>query len=102
MTRVVVDSNVYISALVFGGVPQRLLDRIHAQGVELYVSPAIMNEVAEVLEHKFGWSRADLKRFLSPLWNRCLVVTPGTVLDVCADPDDDRVLECAVSSGADY
>lgn len=102
MTRVVVDSNVYVSALVFGGVPQKVLDLIQNRGVKLYVSQSIMDEVAGVLSRKFGWTQAELAQFLPPLWARCILVKPTRRLKISRDSDDDRVLECAEAAGADF
>ena len=73
MTGVVVDTNVYISALVFGGVPQQALDLIYSQGLPLYISPFIMEEVAGTLSKKFRWTRQEIELFLPPLWERCIV-----------------------------
>jgi len=102
VTGVVVDTNVYISVLVFGGVPQRALDLISAQGLSLYVSPSIADEVEGVLSRKFGWSPQDLETFLPPLWERCIMIRPTIRLRVCADPDDNHVLECAAAAQADF
>lgn len=103
MTRTVVDSNVYISALVFGGVPQTVFDVIEAHdALELCISPPIMDEVAEVLARKFDWTESDLKAFLPPLWGRCIVVTPAVAVRICDDPDDNRILECAQAAGASF
>ncbi len=52
--KVVVDTNVYISALVFGGVPERVLDVIQSQDILLYSSPSIREEVAGILLRKFN------------------------------------------------
>ncbi len=91
MTRIIVDSNVYISALVFGGVPQAVFDAIEAQDtLELCISHPIMEEVAEVLARKFGWTETELEGFLPLLWRRCIVVTPTAAVRICDDPDDNR------------
>jgi predicted nucleic acid-binding protein len=83
----VVDSNVYISAPVFGGVPQAVFDVIETQdALELCISQPIMDEVAEVLARKFDWTESDLGAFLPPLWRRCIVVTPTVAVGVCDDP----------------
>ena len=97
MNRVVVDSNVYISALVFGGVPQQVFEVIQAQRLNLYISQPIMDEVAEVLARKFKWTIGNLEEFLPPLWEGCIVVTPTVSINACKDPDDNRVLECALT-----
>jgi len=102
VTRVVVDTNVYISALVFGGVPQRVLELISSHGLPLYISPSIMEEVSGILSAKFGWTKEDLELFLPPSWDRCIIIKPTLRLKVCADPDDNHVLECAVAAEAEF
>jgi putative PIN family toxin of toxin-antitoxin system len=102
VTRVVVDTNVYISALVFGGVPQRVLELISSQDLPLYISPSIIEEVSGILVAKFGWTKEELELFLPPLWDRCVIIKPTVRLKVCADPDDNHVLECAVAAEAEF
>lgn len=102
MTRIVIDSNVYISALVFGGVPQKVLDLIQGQSLGLYISKSIMDEVAGVLFRKFDWASEEIDRFLPTLWERCIIVRPTITLRISEDPDDNRVLECAEAAEADF
>lgn len=102
MTKVVLDANVYISALVFGGSPQKLLDLVLSQKVSLCISQSIMDEVEGVLRKKFGWTRADTARFLLPLWERCTMIKPAVSLAISPDPDDNHVLECAQAARADF
>ena len=54
MIRVVLDSNVYISALLFGGVPRQLIALVENGFVQLYTSKQIQREVERVLEVKFS------------------------------------------------
>ena len=102
MTRVVIDTNVYISALVFGGVPQRVIQRAQGESWEICVSKPLMDEVAGTLEEKFGWSQAELDFALPPLWQRSTLVEPTAPVEVCVDPDDNRVLECVQAAGARF
>jgi putative PIN family toxin of toxin-antitoxin system len=102
MIKVVVDANVYISALVFGGVPQQVLDLISSRDLRLYISQSIVDEVTGTLLEKFGWGHRDVRTFLPLLWERCTVIKPDIRLEVCSDPDDDRVMECAEAARADF
>jgi putative PIN family toxin of toxin-antitoxin system len=61
-----------------------------------------MEEVSAVLGAKFNWTKGDLDLFLPPLWNRCRTIEPAAQLEVCADPDDNHVLECAVAAEAEF
>jgi uncharacterized protein len=102
VTRVVVDTNVYISALVFGGLPQQVLELISSHGLLLYISPSIMEEVSGILAAKFDWTKEELDLFLPPLWDRCIIIKPTIRLKVCPDPDDNHVLECAAAAEAEF
>ena len=99
MRAVTPDSNLYISALIWGGKPQQLLEIALARKVRLFISDAIMDEVLEVLETKFNHSPKRLaleKEYIGKCTVRCV---PKVRLDVVKDdPDDNRILECAVHS----
>lgn len=103
MLRVVADTNVYISAFNFGGVPEALLRLAHRKAFLLYVSDAIAEEVEEVLAEKFGHSevaRRIVMRKLSRVTRQ--VVRTRVRVQECIDPDDDKVLKCALTVRADY
>ena len=103
MTGIVVDSNVYVSALVFGGVPQKVLDLVESHAdLVLCTSRPVMDEVIEVLRGKFDWTQAELNDFLPPLWQRCTIVAPTAAVKICDDPDDNRILKCAQTAGARF
>ena len=57
MTRVTLDSNIYLSALVFGGKPKRILEMAIEGEIEVAVSDLIIEEVQRHLLGKFGCSR---------------------------------------------
>ena len=101
--RVVLDSNVYISAFTH---PQGRLHQIWRQAVQgsyhLVVSPAIVNEVGGVLRVKFDWHGDQITARLKLLVKVAEIVRPSQVLLVIKeDPDDNRILECAVQGRAD-
>ncbi|HET6842023.1 MAG TPA: putative toxin-antitoxin system toxin component, PIN family [Candidatus Angelobacter sp.] len=103
MIRVVFDTNVYISALMFGGLPGSLLDLAFLQSFVLVISPALMDELDEKLRLKFEVSDEDAAIIRAKLEGNAEIVMPDVVLDVIEDdPDDNRVLECAVKGSANY
>ena len=100
--RVVLDSNIYISGLIFGGVPAEILAAAVAGSFVLCVSDKIRAEVVSTLKEKFESSDDFIRAGCEPLWEAALHVNPATHLDlVAADPDDDRILECAVDGQAE-
>jgi predicted nucleic acid-binding protein len=94
---------VIVSALVFGGVPRRVLELADSAVCELFYSEAIQIEVRRVLLEKFGWSDAKVDEVLPGLWRMGELVIPRYKVNaVVDDPDDNRILECALSANAPF
>jgi putative PIN family toxin of toxin-antitoxin system len=101
--RVVADTNVFISALMFGGLPGRFLDRALRRKFTLVISRALLDELDEKLRGKFAVSESDALAIRARLEDNATVVDPDFELNaVPDDPDDNRVLECAVAGKADF
>src|ERR1700749_2087455 len=100
--RVVADTNIYISALMFGGLPGSFLDLAFLGSFTLITSPALLDELDEKLRLKFAVPQLDATLIRTRLERTAEVVQPGQILRVVPqDPDDDRVIECAVAGNAD-
>jgi putative PIN family toxin of toxin-antitoxin system len=100
--NILVDTNVIVSALVFGGLPRRVFELIEAGHCRLFYSAEIESETGRVLRDKFGWDKDRLERYLPALWNLGKRVTPQRrVRAVREDPDDNRIIECAIEAAAD-
>ena len=103
MKRVTLDSNVYVyvSGFVFGGKPKRVLEMAIDGEIEVAVSDPIIQEVRRHLLGKFGWSEPRAAEAVESIAEFAKHVTPTEAIDtVPTDPDDNRVLECAVSAGS--
>jgi uncharacterized protein len=99
--RIVLDTNVIVSALVFGGIPRGVLELAEAGQCEFFYSEPIKTEVSRVLSEKFDWPQIMLQQLLPVLWSMGTLVTPRmTVNAVRDDPDDNRILECALEAEA--
>jgi putative PIN family toxin of toxin-antitoxin system len=103
MIRVVPDTNILISALVFGGLPETFLDLAFAGSVLLVTSPILLDELGEKLLYKFRISpvRCDQIRNTFERIADVVSATPSLAI-IKDDPDDNRVLECARAGYADY
>ena len=99
--RVVFDTNVLLSAILFGGVPRRLLQAVIDGRLRLVTSRHLLDEFEEILEEKFGFSKAAAVETLSELEVLAEVVEPVDVPKVCRDPDDDQVLAAALAGAAE-
>jgi len=102
--KVTADSNVLVSGLVFKrGKPHQLLQKALNGEINLTVSKAIIDEVADVLGRKFNASPEEIAMAQSIIADAARTVRPAVQLYVIKeDPDDNRILECAVSAGSDY
>jgi putative PIN family toxin of toxin-antitoxin system len=100
--RVTADTNLYVSALQFGGKPQTLLDLAQDGQIELAVSDDILNETLRILRDKFGGSPEYLRDAKAQLRAITVHVMPAEKVDaVPSDQSDNRILECAVAAGSD-
>ena len=100
--RVVLDTNVYISAFAH---PERPIYQVWRHALErryqLLISSAIVNELADVLRTDFHWEERRLRRRIRLVTRVGTIITPCIALNVIPDdPDDDRILECAVAGRA--
>ncbi len=103
MINVTADANIYVSALHFGGRPLVFLEQARAGRFRLAASVPLLDEVRRVLRDKLAWSGNAIGEVLSELAHCTILVHPGVTIDaVPDDPDDNRVLECAVASGSAY
>jgi len=91
--RVVVDTNVYVSALHFGGLPLEVVRLGTGDDLALFISPAILAEVAGVLTQTFHWDETRVSEAISVLAEFIVVVEPRQRLRVVrADEADNRIL----------
>lgn len=101
MLRTVADTNVYISALNFGGVPDQLLALARRGGIELFISKPILEEIEGVLRRKFGWPADRAGEAVAVIGEFTKGVEPmEQVAVVEKDEPDNRVLECALAAKA--
>ena len=104
--RVVVDTNVLVSALIkIDSNPARILTLWRTGVIELVVSPEILEEVVRVLAYpriRKYVSADEADRYIALLRMHTQVIRPAEDLHVVdADPDDDKFLALAVACNAD-
>ena len=100
--RVVLDPNVYVSALTLpGGRADAALSALLGGKATALISEPLMGEVLGVLGRKFSRDREQLARTALLLSELAEHVAPGSRVQVLADEPDNRVLECAVAGHAD-
>ena len=99
--RVVFDTNILVSALVFpGGQGEAALRRIIEQTDQLVLSRPIVDELLGVLARKFARDAEELAHVAVFVTELAVVVAPKRRLRVVKDDPDNRILECAVAGRA--
>jgi putative PIN family toxin of toxin-antitoxin system len=106
---VVLDTNVIVSALLSSkGAPAEIIRRWEAGEFDVAISPPLLSEFERVLNYPrvkkyLKHSDEEIATFLKHLGTTVITVYPQIKLEVIkADPDDDRVLECALEASAVY
>lgn len=103
MVRVVLDTNVWISALNFGGKPAQILKLAVKKQIRLYCSATLFAELVGVLRKKFDYSDEKIKAVEALLKKRVKFREPKITLNIIkTDPSDNRVLECGLETGANF
>jgi uncharacterized protein len=101
--KIVLDTNVLLSGLFFGGQPLRIVEACLGGTVQFVTSPEIWAEyeqaAAELAKDR---PLPALPKLLLQLAAQALVIeTLPLKKPICRDPDDDKFIACALSAGAD-
>jgi putative PIN family toxin of toxin-antitoxin system len=102
--KVVLDTNVLISAILFGGKPRQILEKAIRGEIRLCLSEPILEELKGVLQRsKFDYSPEMIQFILTELMSIADFVNPSETLNVVLeDSEDNRILECAVEAKVNY
>ncbi|KKQ35522.1 MAG: hypothetical protein US51_C0003G0007 [Microgenomates group bacterium GW2011_GWA2_37_6] len=100
--KVVLDTNVLIAAALQGGFAESIIDMANENLLTLITSEDILNELGNKLRNKFGWKKTDVDFFVTRIRKLSYVVkVTQRVSAIIRDPDDNKILECALSGKAD-
>ena len=99
--KVVVDTNVLVSGVFFGGMPSRILEAWRDKRIDVVVSPDILEEYRRVGEHlETQFTDVTLAPFLALLvMNAEIIEPPDLPEQVSRDSDDDKFIACALAGG---
>ena len=101
--KIVIDTNVIISAVFFGGQPRRLIEHLFNDKFSAFVSPNIVQEYAETYAevHKKYSDRGN-PIILQKIIEKSKMIIPKTEISLCRDPDDDKFISCALEGNCLY
>src|ERR1700730_12134009 len=102
--RLVIDSNILVSAaLKPDGLQRTVIVLATSKPARFYVTNAILAKYREVLARpELNILRGLRQQLLQLVRNHAQLIKPARAIQVANDPDDDKFLECADASRADY
>jgi putative PIN family toxin of toxin-antitoxin system len=101
---VVLDSNVVLSAFLYGGRPKQIFQMVLSGSIQLASSEALLNEIRGVLQRpKFGLNTQFIQTILSEYSGVAKWKEPTEHFSIVQDdPNDNQFIDCAVAAKADY
>lgn len=99
--KVVIDTNIIISGIFWGGNPGKLLNAIEIGEIELHISDELLTEYIEVI-FRVGNNRELSKKWNVYFLNKCRKVKVTKTEVISRDPKDDFILALAKKAKVDY
>ena len=100
--KIVLDTNIYLSALLFQGKIAALYDKVMEEH-DVVISPFILAELKEKLIHKFKIPVEEVSAICDSILLAVTLIEPdGKLPDHCRDKDDNHILHLAETVQADY
>ena len=98
--KIVLDTNVFISGIFFSGPPSQILQAWKNKKIQIILSQDILDEYHRVAKSiSLKYPAIDISKIIE------LVMVHGQFVDstdldiaVCEDPDDNKFIECAITS----
>ncbi|KJS02175.1 MAG: twitching motility protein PilT [Peptococcaceae bacterium BRH_c4a] len=102
--RITVDANVLISSLGWNGAEAAVVEMVLESRLELCLSAQILSEFYRVSKYpKLGFTEKEIDGFIGRLLPNVVLVNPPQKINVInEDPEDNRILECAVEGKSSY
>ena len=101
--KFVLDTNVLVSATLWEGSAHKTLLLLIEKDARLYTSKAILQEYDGIIRRDFPELAARLPKLMENIIAYSIIIEPKIRLHaVSADPEDNKILECAIESGAEF
>ena len=104
ITKIVFDTNVLISATLWdNSVAQKFLFKCINEDIQIFSSQDIIEEYRRILARDFDYNEQEIGEILEIVLQFVILVIPSKKIDVIKeDADDNKIVECAIESNAEY
>ncbi len=101
--KIVIDTNVLISGVFFGGFPRKIISSIVGRKLNACATVEIINEYEETVQEMIERRQGHIDRsILAPLISALEIIEPVSEIKISRDPDDDKFIGCAKDAHALY
>lgn len=102
--KIVFDTNVLISATLWeNSAAQKLLFKCIKENIQIFSSQEIIEEYKEILARDFDYDEQEIGEILERVFQFLTLVNPSKKVDIVKeDSEDNKIVECALESKADY
>ena len=102
LPKVVLDTNILISALVYGGKPEQVYNLVLEKQITAIITNILVAELLEGLIKKFNFEQRRIEQLERIIKKHFIVVRPKKIIKAARDEDDNRVLEAAAEGVCAY
>jgi putative PIN family toxin of toxin-antitoxin system len=101
--KIVIDTNILISGVFFGGFPRNILSAIVRGKLTACATSEIIEEYQEIVQEMIARKQGHIHlEILDPLIQAMEIIDPVSKITICRDPDDNKFIECAKDAQALY
>lgn len=100
--RIVIDTNVLISGIIFGGKPSKIIELLFGKKISVFASPEMVDEY-KIIYGELGERYAKrTHNELNEIINSMNILPSHSHIEACRDPDDNKFIECAIDNRCIY
>src|SRR3989338_7429223 len=101
---VTADTNFLISATQWDNrVAFKLLKKLIEHNIKIFTTKEILDEFSEVLQKDFKYTKDEMPKILENVLSFANIIEPQEKIKIVKDdPDDDKIIECAIALNSEY
>lgn len=100
--RIVIDTNVLISGIIFGGKPSKIIELLFGKKISVFASPEMVDEYKRIYGELGERYAKRTHNELNEIINSMNILPSHSHIDACRDPDDNKFIECAIDNRCIY
>ncbi len=100
--RIVIDTNVLISGIIFGGKPSKIIELLFGKKISIFASPEMVDEYKRIYGELGERYAKRTHNELNEIINSMNILPSHSHIEACRDPDDNKFIECAIDNRCIY